>query len=794
MGSLLGGKQKSTSTSVTRVDFPDWIEPSLRDLITRSGELMDKPYEAYTGDRLSQFNADELSSFDLVRQLTQNAGLDMSEAQGITRQVADRGLNGFDQSVLDQYMNPYIQNVMDISKQRQLDDFDRSRNQLTDRMAQVGAFGGSRAGLSEQTLYDNFSRQMAEQEANQLAMAYESSQNRAFQGTQLAGQSAMDLANLSRLQQAQGLTGATALSAQGAQQRGLNQAGLDVDYQEFLTQQAYPYQQLQFGAGMINPIAQMSAGQTNTQTNTQSGGSGALGTVLGLASMAMGIPGVGAAMMGGMGSMASGLGMSSIGGSLGMGATAMNMGMGAKQALGVGSGLQSLFNSGLGTSWKEGGQVKVGENNNITSKVDGFLDLLKESERTPTPEEKALEMQQLLEEMRMIEALKDQQGIAGYKCGGMVKNYNQGGLVRGPNEFNIDILRALGRGGSRAMEPIGSAANRMATRYNSTGGMSGSLTNLEPIIKYLSENPGQAAGIAASVLPVIGPAVRGTSMLAGPALSGSKAAATGIASLIAKHPSLARFATSAGGLTSLWMGRDKEDAAVVTDDPNDPQAEWEAARAAQENAGLNLPMSFNPNQVNMDLPAVFDGASEDVTNEVRQGTVRQQGPVQQALVEAKKPKQEMNLPLIAFGAALLGSKNDFFQALGEAGTAYAGTAVKVEDRIKEEAQKELERKLEERRIAAYERQVEKSGAAASDPYTIALKAAKLKEIEQKLSRNPEDKLSQELLIKMIDADPRGNMQEMLKEAKSTAKALLASGVGTLGVEEDIALPEGFLLD
>jgi hypothetical protein len=47
----------------------------------------------------------------------------------------------------------------------------------------------------------------------------------------------------------------------GAAQRGLQQQALDVDYQNYLTQQQYPYQQLAFMQGMYSglPLSQQTA-------------------------------------------------------------------------------------------------------------------------------------------------------------------------------------------------------------------------------------------------------------------------------------------------------------------------------------------------------------------------------------------------------------------------------------------------------------------------------------------------------------------------------------------------------
>jgi len=356
MSSLLGGDSSSTST--TTVNFPKWIDPQMqayyKAMLPKIAGLMDTPYEQYTGARTADFNPDEVNSFDMVRNLSGQAGQGINTAMGISAEVANRGLNGFSQDTINQYMNPYMQNVMDISRQRQLDQFSLDRNRLAQQQGQIGSFGGSRAAISQGRLQDTFGRQLAEQEANQLYQGYNDSMNRAFQGTQMAGQAGMDLANQSTMYQNAGLRDAAALSMQGAQQRGMTQQGLDLAYQDWAGKKAYPYQQLEWGANMMNPIAQTLRGQTTT--TTQSGGSGILGAALGIGSMMMGVPGIGSSIMGGLGSAATGLGMSSLGSNLSAIGTGMGTGMNFSQAMGVNNGLNAAFRSYPGI-FREGGMV-----------------------------------------------------------------------------------------------------------------------------------------------------------------------------------------------------------------------------------------------------------------------------------------------------------------------------------------------------------------------------------------------------------------------------------------------------
>lgn len=362
-GGLMSSGGKQAGQKQTGYSEPLWksygyIPPALENQVKTATDLMNKPYEAYTGNRVAGLTADEQQAMELARNLS--GGADISWSQGVNQQVANRGLNGFDQSTLAQYMNPYIQNVMDISRQRQLDQFDLAKRDLQQRQGATGAFGGSRSSLATGQLYDNFSRQLAEQEANQLYQGYNDAQTRALQGTQLAGQAAGQYGTHAIQNYNTGLAGIDALSKMGALDRNIQQQGLDVEYENYLTKQDYPYKQLQFGQSIINPVAQITSGQSTAGNTVATGGPS--GTMKALAG------GLGAAGIFGNSGFSGGI--SNIGNNIGQmfgGSNTAYSQLGGNM-FGFGSGTTSggAFGGGYGTygslggiNWfKDGGQVK----------------------------------------------------------------------------------------------------------------------------------------------------------------------------------------------------------------------------------------------------------------------------------------------------------------------------------------------------------------------------------------------------------------------------------------------------
>ncbi len=305
MGSLFGSS-KSKSTQTQRVDVPDWALPGLQEAMSMARDASSTPYEAYSDPRIAQFSADELGSFEGVRGIQGAFQPAFNQANDILETVARSGLEGFSQDYLNQYMNPYIQNVLDVQRDRSLDNYSQQMNDYRARAGQASAFGGSRFGLGEAQMQQNFQRQLAENEALGLASAYESGLAGAERGMARAGQAGLSMADLAAMGQGLSYQDYAALNAQGGQQRALEQAGLDFDYEQWIRERAHPYEQAQFLAGIASPIAGQVSGSTTNTTTKQSSDPGILGTALALGSMALGIPGVGS-MMGGLGSS---LGMS----------------------------------------------------------------------------------------------------------------------------------------------------------------------------------------------------------------------------------------------------------------------------------------------------------------------------------------------------------------------------------------------------------------------------------------------------------------------------------------------------
>lgn len=133
-------------------------------------------------------------------------------------------------------------------------------NQFAQIGSQYGQLGNAQQGAlaSAAGQQGQFASQYASMGQNQQQLMSQLAQQAASQyGQDTANQlsASGQLAQLAAQQQQQGLAGAQAYTAVGAQQQGLDQRNLDLAYQNFQAQQAYPQQQIDQMAKTIGAVA-----------------------------------------------------------------------------------------------------------------------------------------------------------------------------------------------------------------------------------------------------------------------------------------------------------------------------------------------------------------------------------------------------------------------------------------------------------------------------------------------------------------------------------------------------------
>lgn len=211
---MSGGSGSGTSTQIQ--DVPEWARPYAKTALSQASQLTDitqNPYQAYTGERTAQFTPLQQQSY-----------------QGAAAMQA--GPAAF-QSQIGQYMSPYMQNVVDIQKREAGRQSGIAGAQEQAQMARAGAFGGGRDAIMRAERARNLGTQMNDIQSQGLQSAYTNATNQYNTGM------SQNMA-INQLQ-----------NQYGAQQQQQVQNILGQQYQDYLAQKQYPYQQLEFMSGLM---------------------------------------------------------------------------------------------------------------------------------------------------------------------------------------------------------------------------------------------------------------------------------------------------------------------------------------------------------------------------------------------------------------------------------------------------------------------------------------------------------------------------------------------------------------
>jgi len=307
-GSSGGSSGPSTSTSYS-TNLPEYAKPYYEQLLKETGKSVYttdpsgnvtgvQAYTPYTGARQAGFTPAQTAQQSETLGMTTptqfapaSTGLGTGSALGLTSGLA--GLTGamgytpmsvgtgtFGAPAAASYMSPYASNVTDIGVREAEKQRDLAKSAGALGSIGRGTFGGARQALLQaeqerganlniadlrakgmQDAYTNAQAQFNQDQARQLQAQQ---LNQAAYGQQAAllgqlGQAGLTaglqgsqaLGQLGAQQQTSDLARLQAQGAVGAQQQQQAQQGLDIAYQDFLTQKNYPKSQLEYLSNIL---------------------------------------------------------------------------------------------------------------------------------------------------------------------------------------------------------------------------------------------------------------------------------------------------------------------------------------------------------------------------------------------------------------------------------------------------------------------------------------------------------------------------------------------------------------
>lgn len=271
---------KSSSHSTSTSSPPPQFLSAYSNLVNAGANLAEQPLQQYTGPLQAGFAPQQLNAFQTIQ-----------DAQGIAApfintaaQYASAGATpvtptSFSASQVGQYMSPYIQNVVNATQAQFANQNAQQQNQLRGNEIAAGAWGGDRSAIQEGILANQQDLAQAPTIANLYNTGYGQALGE-FNTQQQTGMAAQEASNSAALNAAftYGLLGPSALNttltgaganlnAGNLQQQQAQQA-LNIPYEQFIAQQAYPYQNLNFLAGLTEGAGSLSGGSSST-TQTQ---------------------------------------------------------------------------------------------------------------------------------------------------------------------------------------------------------------------------------------------------------------------------------------------------------------------------------------------------------------------------------------------------------------------------------------------------------------------------------------------------------------------------------------------
>lgn len=291
------------TTTVTS-NLPEYAEPYYRELLGRTVYESTRPYEAFPGQRIAEFDPFERQAMEGIAGVARSgAPAQMGMASEYAAQVGQGGPSGFgfaggfdapgygpsrltDPGVISSYMSPYQQLVTDIQKREAGRQSEMMGRDMGLDAAAAGSLGGYREAIMQGERERNLMQQMQDIQAQGDQQAYEQAlgaferdrRDRQFAaeyglgaeearvGAGLEGLgvdlsqmqnrlgAAELLGQLGGQEQAMALDRLTAMQTAGQIRREQEQRGLDMGYGDFMRQQAYPREQLAFFSNMLQGV------------------------------------------------------------------------------------------------------------------------------------------------------------------------------------------------------------------------------------------------------------------------------------------------------------------------------------------------------------------------------------------------------------------------------------------------------------------------------------------------------------------------------------------------------------
>jgi len=269
MGKGGGGSPAPQQTTATQysTNIPEYAKPYVMNMLNAAQAQVYnpdmtsfreyKPYSANPQDyfagpsSLQQSTYNEASGMQTPGQFNLATGLGGIAGMGQLGAGQQYARQATDPRAIQQYMSPFMQNVVDTQKMAAVRDFQVAQPVRQAAATRAGAFGGSRSAIENAEAQRNLMSQLQGIQATGTQNAFDKAQqaqqfgaNLGLQGMQGAAQTAGMLGQLGGAQQQADVARLGLQNQLGGQQQQYQQGMINQAIQDYATQQQYPMIQL----------------------------------------------------------------------------------------------------------------------------------------------------------------------------------------------------------------------------------------------------------------------------------------------------------------------------------------------------------------------------------------------------------------------------------------------------------------------------------------------------------------------------------------------------------------------
>ena len=240
------------SKTGTESSLSSYVGPYVTEMLGRGRAIAETPYEAYMGPLTAGTSALQDKAFTGLAGLALPTDASGASAMGAftpgTFAASGAPTASGDvpaaSGVVGEYMNPYLQAVLNPQLEEARRQAEISRQAEAGRFTRAGAFGGSRQALADLERDDRLNRNLADITGKGYASAFESARKQ-FNVEQDKAKQAQEMANRF------GFDVLGAQSKAGEIQRAIEAEGIAADKAQFEEERDFPYRQVQYMQSLL---------------------------------------------------------------------------------------------------------------------------------------------------------------------------------------------------------------------------------------------------------------------------------------------------------------------------------------------------------------------------------------------------------------------------------------------------------------------------------------------------------------------------------------------------------------